>query len=91
MVRWCDRVLSMVLMGVLLVVIGAATAQDKPSGRASLYTTSVAVGVGAEWGNGTLTLNNGKRYQFTVQGLEVGGVGFSEARATGEVYNLRNL
>lgn len=91
MVRWCYRVLSVALVGALLVAIGTAAAQDKPSGRVSLYTTSVAVGVGAEWGNGTLTLNNDKRYQFTVQGLEVGGVGLSEARATGEVYNLRNL
>lgn len=91
MVRWCYRVLSVALVGALLVMIGAVAAADKPSGRVSLYTTSVAVGVGAEWGKGTLTLNNGKRYEFTVQGLEVGGVGFSEARATGDVYNLRNL
>jgi len=38
-----------------------------------------------------LTLNNGQQYKFTVQGLEVGGVGFSDIRAQGEVYNLQNL
>lgn len=91
MVRWCYKALSVALVGALLVVIGAVAAQDEPSGRISLYTTSVALGVGAQWGNGTLTMNDGKRYEFTVQGLEVGGVGFADARATGEVYNLHNL
>jgi len=91
MVRWCYRVLSVALVGALIVMIGAVGAADKPSGKIALYTTSVAMGVGAQWGSGTLTLNNGKHYEFTAQGLELGGVGFSEARATGEVYNLHNL
>src|SRR5262245_46809364 len=88
--RWCYTALSLALVGALLVATGTIAA-DQLSGRISLYTTSVAVGVGTQWGNGTLALLNGKRYQFSVQGLEVGGVGFSEARATGEVYNLYNL
>lgn len=91
MVRWCYRVLSVALVSAMLVAIGVDAAQDKPSARVAMYATSVAVGVGAQWGDGTLTLNNGKRYQFTVQGLEVGGLGFSEVRATGDVYNLQNL
>ena len=77
MVRWCYRVLSLTLVCALLVVVGAVAAQDQPSGKISLYATSVAAGVGAQWGNGTLTLNNGKQYQFAVTGLEVGGVGFA--------------
>jgi len=51
----------------------------------------MAAGVGAQWGDGTLTLNNGKTYRFTVQGLEVGGVGFADLHAQGTVYNLRRV
>ena len=91
MVRRCHRVLSLALVGALLVVAGTAAAADRPSGKISLFVTSVAAGVGAQWGRGTLTLNNGKHYEFTVQGLEVGGVGFADARAEGQVYNLRDL
>jgi hypothetical protein len=91
MVRWGYKVLSLALVGALLLVAGAVAAQDQPSGKISLYATSVAVGVGAQWGEGTLTLDNGKQYKFTVRGLEAGSVGFSDIRAQGEVYNLHNL
>jgi hypothetical protein len=91
MVRRCHRVLSRALVGALLLIAGTVAAADQPSGKVSLYVTSVAAGVGAQWGRGTLTLSNGKQYDFTVQGLEVGGVGFADARAEGQVYNLRNL
>ena len=91
MVRWFYRVLSLTLVGAVLVVVGAVAAQDQPSGKISLDATSVAAGVGAQWGDGTLTLNNGKQYQFTVKGLEVGGVGFADVHAEGEIYNLDNL
>jgi hypothetical protein len=91
MVRWCYRVLSLTLVCALLVMVGAVAAQDQPSGKISLYATSVAAGVGAQWGNGTLTLNNGQQYQFTVTGLEVGGVGVADVHAEGNVYNLYDL
>ena len=91
MVRWCYRVLNLALVGALLLMVGSVAAADQLSGRISLYASSVAAGIGAQWGDGTLTLNNGQQYKFTVQGLEVGGVGFSDIRAQGEVYNLQNL
>jgi hypothetical protein len=72
------------------VVAGTAAAEDQPSGKISLFVTSVAAGAGVQWGSGTLTLNDGKRYDFTIQGLEFGGVGMAEARAEGQVYNLRD-
>jgi hypothetical protein len=78
--------------GLLVVlVMVASTIAAPPDAKITLHATSVAVGVGAQWGNGTLTLPNGKQYQFTVQGLEVGGIGVSEIRAEGEVYNLDRL
>ena len=91
MVRWFYRVLSLTLVSAVLVIVGAVAAQDQPSGKISLDATSVAAGVGAQWGDGTLTLNNGQQYQFTVKGLEVGGVGFVDIHAEGTVYNLYDL
>ena len=75
----------------LLLVTSIVAARDVPSGTISLSATSMAAGVGAQWGDGTLTLNNGKTYRFTVQGLEVGGVGFADLHAQGTVYNLRRV
>lgn len=91
MVRWCYKVRNIALVGALLLMVGSVAAADQLSGKISLSASSVAAGVGAQWGDGTLTLNNGKQYTFTVQGLEVGSVGFSDIRAQGEVYNLQNL
>jgi outer membrane immunogenic protein len=45
----------------------------------------------SKWGDGTLTLHNGKTYRFAIQGLEVGGVGFADLYAQGTVYNLRRV
>ena len=85
--------LSCTVIGALLLVcayglVATVTAQaPPPSGTLSISTTSIAVGVGANWGDGTLT-TQGKRYRFTVQGLEVGAVGVSKVQATGKVYHL---
>jgi hypothetical protein len=77
-----------------VVILGlAATAVAKappPSGTLSIATTSIAVGIGVHWGNGTLT-TQGQRYRFAVQGLEVGGVGVSKVQAVGQVYHLRKV
>lgn len=67
-----------------------ATAGDMPSGTVSLQTTSVAAGVGLQWGDGMLTYN-GKQYLFSLQGLEIVGIGYSEVKAAGTVYNLTKL
>ena len=75
----------------LLFLATVAVARDVPSGPISLSATSLAAGVGAQWGDGILTLNNGKTYRFAIQGLEVGGVGFADLHAQGTVYNLRRV
>ncbi len=89
--RWRHRGLSLGLICSLFVVAGAVVAREVPSGTISLSATSVAAGVGAQWGDGTLRLNNGKTYRFSIQGLEVGGIGFAELHAQGKVYNLRKV
>lgn len=91
MTRWQYRILSVGLMCFFFIVASVVVARDVPSGTLSLHATSIAAGVGAQWGDGTLTLNNGKTYHFTIEGLEVGGVGFSELRAQGTVYNLHKM
>jgi hypothetical protein len=71
----------------LVVAVGAA---DTPAGTVSLRSTSVAAGIGVQWGDGILTYK-GKTYPFSVQGLEVIGVGYAEVTAEGTVYNLTRL
>jgi hypothetical protein len=75
------------LVVVLGLVATVAAQAPPPSGTLSIATTSIAAGIGVNWGNGVLT-TRGKRYTFALQGLEVGGVGVSKVRATGQVYHL---
>ena len=66
-------------------------AQDKtPDATIELKGGSVAVGIGFSWGSGTLTYK-GNTYPVSVDGLSVGSVGISDAAASGNVYNLKNL
>jgi hypothetical protein len=81
---------SLALSVLTCCFVAAASAADTPSSTISLESTSVAAGVGVQWGEGILTYN-GKKYPFSVQGLEVIGVGYSETKAEGTVYNLTQL
>ena len=81
------RVLSLSL---LALPLSALAEHPAPSGTVSIQTTSIAAGIGVEWGNGVLNYN-GKQYPFSLQGLEVMGLGFSQVNATGQVYNLKQL
>ena len=81
---------SLALSVLTCCLVAAALAADTPSGTVSLESTSVAAGVGVQWGDGILSYN-GKKYPFSVQGLEVLGVGYSAVKAEGTVYNLTTL
>jgi len=83
------RSLAVIVLTFCIVAVASA-AEDTPSGTISLASTSVAAGVGVQWGEGILTYN-GNTYPFSVQGLEVLGVGYSEVKAEGTVYNLTML
>ncbi len=50
----------------------------------------MAAGIGWSWGHGTLHYK-GKDYRFKIEGLTVGEVGMTTAKATGNVYALKNL
>lgn len=60
----------------------------KVSGTVDMKTTAVAVGIGFEWGTGTLTMNDGSTHKFKIKGLSVIDVGVTSAVFSGEVYHL---
>jgi hypothetical protein len=51
---------------------------------------AVAVGIGFQWGNGTLTYQ-GRQYPFKLDGLSVVDVGVTRMTGTGTVRNLRRV
>jgi hypothetical protein len=60
----------------------------KVSGTIEMKISSVAIGIGVEWGKGTLTMYDGTTHEFKINGFSVLDVGASVAHATGEVYQL---
>jgi hypothetical protein len=59
-------------------------------GTISFTGGAVAVGVGFQWGNGTLTYQ-GRQYPFRMEGLSVVDVGVTRVSGSGTVRNLRKL
>jgi hypothetical protein len=80
--------------GLFLVSLVAGTsstsAQGATTGKVSLESKSVAIGVGVSWGDGVLEYQ-GKKYPFTVEGLSVIDLGVSKVSAQGDVKNLKKV
>ena len=75
----------------LVMVVGSSLADDKKVDAVlKLNEGSVAAGIGWSWGHGTLTYM-GKTYRVKIEGLTVGEVGMTNAKAKGNVYNLKKL
>ena len=75
----------------LVVAAGSSPADDKKvDAGLKLTEGSVAAGIGWSWGHGTLTYM-GKTYKVKIDGLTVGEVGMTNAKAKGNVYNLKKL
>jgi hypothetical protein len=72
-----------------LVAFAAFAAEPTPSGRVSISSKAVAIGVGVTWGDGTLNYG-GKTYTFSVTGLSVVDLGISSITSAGEVFNLNS-
>jgi len=88
--RW---IASIALGAMVALLAGPALADEtkkKADATVSLTEGSVAAGIGWSWGHGTLHYK-GKTYKFKVDGLSVGEVGLTNAKATGNVYNLKKL
>jgi len=75
----------------LVVAAGSSPADDKKvDAGLKLTEGSVAAGIGWSWGHGTLNYM-GKIYRVKIDGLTVGEVGMTNAKAKGNVYNLKKL
>src|SRR5438046_5588951 len=68
----------------------AAHHESKPDATLRLSGGSFALGIGVNWGSGTLTYR-GKDYPVKVKGLSIGKVGMTSSSANGEVFNLKHL
>src|SRR6266511_4467761 len=82
-----------ILLLVVAVMTGfsqAATHHSKPDATLRVSGGSFALGIGVNWGSGTLTYR-GKEYPVKVKGLSVGKVGMTSSSAYGEVFNLKDL
>jgi hypothetical protein len=92
MTRWFQSFRLGVLVLILVTIAAAAFAADakKPDATVTLSEGSVAAGIGWSWGHGTLHYQ-GKTYKFKVDGLSVGDIGVTKAKATGKVYDLKSL
>ena len=85
------RILSALASAVPLLLAGAASAQDAPSGTIQFSSTKVGVGIGVQWGGGTLTLADGSTHEFKIDGLSLADLGISSVEASSEVYNLKDV
>ena len=84
-----------ILLFVVAVMTGFTQAathhhESKPDATLRLSTGGFALGIGVNWGSGTLTYR-GKHYPVKVKGLSVGRVGMTSSSAYGEVFNLKHL
>jgi hypothetical protein len=54
-----------------------------------MVSTSIGLGVGISWGEGTLSME-GETFDFAVKGLGLGDLGYAQINAFGDVSNLEN-
>ena len=81
---------SRIALAALLSCFSLSHAADKtPDATFDLSAKSIDVGVGYQWGEGTLHYQ-GSDYAFSVSGLNVLAVGGAKIAAAGEVYHLSN-
>ncbi len=95
-------VMSVVLSAILGLFFsqsaGAQTAdspcQDQELVKAGTVEGEIRVAgflVGVRWGDGTLTLNDGRVFEFRMRGMKLLEAGLSSQQYTGTVYNLDEI
>jgi hypothetical protein len=80
-------------IGILILVLAMVTGFAQAAGPDAILRLSggsFALGIGFNWGSGTLTYK-GKDYPVKVKGLSVGKVGATGVSIHGEVFNLQHL
>ena len=83
-------ILLLVVAGMTGFTQAASHHESRPDATLRLSTGGFALGIGVNWGSGTLTYR-GKNYPVKVKGLSVGRVGATSSSASGEVFNLKHL
>jgi len=73
-----------------IVTAISMTAGQTDTGKVTLESKSVAVGIGVSWGDGVLEYQ-GKKYPFTVNGLSVLDLGISKVSSRGDVAKLKKV
>ena len=76
-----NRIVGLMMVGLLAATLNLARAASTPDGTISLSADSVAAGIGISWGSGSLTYK-GKTYPISVDGLSVGDAGISKITAS---------
>jgi hypothetical protein len=74
----------------LLASLVGPAASEQPSETVTISQVQVALIVSGALGGGTLSFE-GRRHDFSIGGLGVGGLGASRIEAEGEVYNLKRV
>lgn len=70
-----------------VVVSDSQTVSAAPPAFLELKRTSIAAGLGIQWGRGVL-FHEGEQHPFVVRGVSVGDIGASKLSAVGEIENL---
>ena len=93
------RLMTTAIAALSVCALTSCASQPPPSPTANLGQTNgtvtfsggaVAIGIGFQWGNGTLTYQ-GRQYPFRVNGLSVLDVGVSSVTGSGTVRNLNKV
>src|SRR5207237_8751494 len=83
-------IISLVVAGMTGFTQAATHHESRPDATLRLSGGGFALGIGVNWGSGTLTYR-GKDYPVKVKGLSVGRVGMTSSSAYGEVFNMKHL
>src|SRR5438067_11465888 len=83
-------IISLVVAGMTGFTQAATHHESRPDATLRLSTGGFALGIGVNWGSGTLAYR-GKDYPVKVKGLSVGRVGATSSSAYGEVFNMKHL
>ena len=70
--------------------VAAAAPETVPDARVEITNWQLGMIGQVAWGNGTL-IYQGQRLPFRLRAAGVGGVGMARIRATGDVFNLRDV
>ena len=87
------QLIKTILLSVFVFCIGSSSVMaDKTDSSATIIVNlkHFALGVGGQKGTGVLTYE-GKDYDITLKGLELGSIGKTNIEAEGEVYHMENL